>query len=84
MTQLEKEQLNKLTAQELIEYIQGRNDVKIAGFLFHIDDMREELDDCDYTEEQLQDFMEHYDCGYVAGETTYYDLWNNYMEDRND
>lgn len=79
MEHKKKQQLDSLTAQELIKYIQGRDDVKIAGFLFHIDDMRDDIDD--YTEEQLQDFMKNYDCDYIAGETTYRDLWNDYIQD---
>lgn len=47
-----KEQLDKLTPQELIKYINTRNDIKVAGFLFHADDLREDVDG---TEEQIND-----------------------------
>jgi hypothetical protein len=69
-------ELNKLTTQELINYIQSRDDIKICGYLEDKELTREGMKEDNFTQEAIDYYLDMSLSYLVEGKT-----WEELLED---
>ena len=69
-------ELNKLTTQELIDYIQSRDDIKICGYLEDVATIKERMKKNNFTQEAIDYYLDM-SLSYLTEDKT----WEELLED---
>jgi hypothetical protein len=69
-------ELDKLTTKELIDYIQGRKDIKVCGYLEDTELIEASMRQHNFTDEAIEYYLDMSLC-YLVGDKT----WKELLED---
>ena len=69
-------ELDKLTTKELIDYIQGRKDIKVCGYLEDTELTRKRMKQDDFTDEAIEYYLDM-SLSYLVEDKT----WEELLED---